>query len=70
MNKFILITYNLKERARTADVTTFNKYAEHQISLADCKYLWAKHNRVDYEDFQLISDELFKEWLSTIGYRA
>lgn len=68
-DKFILIRYNLKERARSSDVTTFNKYVNHEISLQDCKYLWSRHNKVDYEDFLLISDDLFKEWLESIGYK-
>lgn len=68
-DKFILIKYNLKERARNADIGTFNKYVNGELSLQDCKYLWSKHNKVDYEEFLLISDELFKEWLASIGYK-
>lgn len=68
-DKFVLIRYNLKTKAASADVTTFNKYVNGEISLQDCKYLWSRHNKVDFIDFRLISDDLFKEWLESLGYR-
>ena len=64
-----LITYNLKSKAVNYDISIFNKYYDGELSLQDCKYLWAKHNRVCFDDYEKISDELFKEWLDSLGYK-
>ena len=64
-----LIVSNLKKSKREDDVTTFKKYAEGEIEIPDAKYLWKVHNRVDFDEYSKISNEAFKEWLDSLGWK-
>lgn len=50
------------------DCMAFNKYANSEIDLAECKKLFFRNNKVDYKRAEQITDEMFIEWLDTLGY--
>lgn len=62
------IQYLLKSRAANYDLSNFRKYAKGEITLEECKKRFALYNKVDEETMKKFRDDLFVEWLASLGW--
>lgn len=69
MGKFSCITNWLTIEASMDDKNAFEKWRTKQITTDECKELVMKHNEFPQLATQVITNELFEEWLSTIGWK-
>lgn len=74
MNNNLDIIRRYLKRGHTAsshDQKAFNKYSKGEMTLEECKSRFFYNNGIKSEkERSIITDELFIEWLGTIGFRA
>ena len=65
------ITQNLKRGHEVADrdKAIFNDYIHGVITLGICKERFKKNNRIVDKQYERISDEMFVNWLRSLGWK-
>lgn len=65
-----LITKHLSKYYKDAerDKLYFDRWQKGNLKTDDCKYLFKNNNKIPMEDFEKIDDELFVNWLNSLGY--
>lgn len=58
-----------KGRAANLDSTIFKKWANGNISTEECKQQFFENNKTKDEFRSKVNDNLFIEWLSSLGWR-